>query len=151
MLLVPAGLKREAPEYFTRGLRNIDPSLIAYYNQLKGRWVIDRCTHGGMHGTSNHSHSAECKTTHVLWIQDPDGSYAAPDDKVLDKLRAMDLWSRHGSWQKMTGKLEEKEAEQKEKIDRDLKEDIQHASRDGRVQLNKAVTLIKRHNLTPNK
>jgi hypothetical protein len=51
----------------------------------------------------------------------------------------------------MQSALNDEEAKQKEKIDRDMREDIEHCGKDGRVQLNRAHHLIQQHNLTVNK
>jgi hypothetical protein len=150
-LWLPVRVERTVPDWFRLQLRSVDPSLIVYFNPIRNRWVIDRCTLGGMGHVSDHAHTAECPKTNVFWVQGEAGEYMPLCDAVISKLRSMDAWSKFGSWENMTRLAENKEADQKEAIQQEMKDDIKHASRDGRVQMNKMVHLIQQHDLRLNK
>jgi hypothetical protein len=118
---------------------------------LRGRWIIDRCTAGGTHHTSDHQHSNECPRTNVKVIQDEAGEYMPLGQDVLDWLRAHDTWNQHSSSDQFVTILANQHADHLEKLRQARRDNTRHASRDGRRQLGKAFHLIQQHSLELNK
>jgi hypothetical protein len=141
---------RTPPDWFTRGLKDIDRALFVVWNPNRKLWVIARCLRDD---NNLHEHDPKmCAQTLVLIVEsEMFGGYAPLTERVLDKLRSMDMWQKHGSWENMTAETEAKEERQQAKIKQDQKEDIEHCSRDNRVQVNKMVHLIQQHDLRLNK
>lgn len=120
----------EVPEWFKRRLRDIDAGLICYFNRFQGKFCIDRVTHDA---------SGEVRTN-VMMIP-------AISERFLDELKGMDAWTKFGSLEAMRRDHEEKKRAFDEKAERDMRDDFHHAALDNRVQINKALTLIQRHDL----
>lgn len=144
-LILPAGVERVVPDYFSRGLRALDPNLIVYFNVRRQRWIIDRCTRGGLHNAALHAHTPECPKTNVLVVQD-EGQYMPLCDAVLDELRGMDSWSHKTADQFVLhheNALAADEAKRSAAIDTVFRE----ASKDNRRQLLKAYDLTQIHDV----
>lgn len=139
------------PDWFMTALRHIDPALFVLWNPNRGRWIIARCIRGD--NTTHGEHDQKvCAQTLVLVVESElYGGYVPLTEGTLDKLRSMDQWTKFKSAEEMQAALNDEETKQREKIDRDMREDIEHCGKDGRVQLNRAHHLIQQHNLTVNK
>lgn len=148
-LILPAGVERVVPDYFSRGLRALDPNLIVWFNPRKQRWVLDRCTRGGVRNAALHAHTAECPKTNVMVVQDPDGGYMPLCDAVLDSLRGMDSWS-HGTAEQFILHHENALAENEAKRNADIDSAFDLASKENRRQLLKAYDLIQTHDMRVN-
>lgn len=142
-MYLPQGFERSMPDWFASQLRALDPNLICYFNPMKQRWTIDRCTRGGAMNAAVHEHTPECPRTNVMIVQD-EGQYMPLCDAVLDDLRAKDSWKfrsveeyqRHNA-----AVLAEDEAKRNAAIDTLFRE----ASIDNRRQLLKAYDLTQIH------
>ena len=151
-LFIPEHLKqsRDVPDWFRIALHEIDPSLIVYYNPLRCRWIIDRCTAGGEHGTANHQHTPECPRTNVKVVQDEVGNYMPLCDDILDWLRAHDTWSQHSTSEQFITVLANQDLDYKEKLRAIRRANTRHATLDGKIQIQKAKNLIDQHSLEVN-
>lgn len=143
-LILPKNLERVMPPWFESALRETDPNLICYYNPMRERWVIDRCTRGGVHNAGQHLHTNECPRTNVTVVQDG-GRYMPLCQRVIDELRATDQWSQSGSVEQFILSADnaaaEDEADRKRKIDA-----VHHeATKDNRRQLMRAFHLMQQH------
>lgn len=143
-LILPTSVERTIPDWFLTELGHIDPALIVYFNPLRGRWILDRCTRDD---NMLHQHTPACPKTNVRVIQDADGSYMPLCQDVLDWLRAHDTGSKFKSADEYIKHLNEQEAAERERIQQALERDKEHNSRDHRVQLNQLHMLIQRHDL----
>lgn len=152
-LLVPKHIAndRVVPDWFLIALRDIDPSLIVFFNPIRARWVLDRCTLGGEHGISDHTHSNECPRTNVKIIQSETGEYLPLSNEVLDWLRAHDTWNQHSSVEQFLTILNNQGTEYQEKLRKERREYTHHRTTDNRRQLAKAFHLIQQHDLKINR
>lgn len=148
MIHLPAGFVRTVPDWFASQLRALDPNLICYFNAHKQRYIIDRCTHGGVHNAALHTHTPECPKTNVMVIQDQ-GQYMPLCEKVLDELRGMDSWS-HGTAEQFILHHENALAEDEAKRNADIDSAFDLASKENRRQLLKAYDLIQTHDMRVN-
>jgi hypothetical protein len=148
MIHLPAGFERSVPDWFASQLRALDPNLLCYWNPRKGRYIIDRCTRGGVHNAALHTHTPECPKTNVMVVQD-DGQYMPLCEAVLSDLRGMDSWS-HGSAEQFIlhndNAATEDEAKRSAAVDAAFRE----ASKDNRRQLLKAYDLVQTHDMRVN-
>jgi hypothetical protein len=151
-LIIPRHLAqdRAIPDWFTRGLHDIDPSLIVYFNHLRGRWIIDRCTAGGEKHTANHAHTAQCTTTNVRVVQDEAGEYMPLCPDVLDWLRAHDCWNQTKTAEQLVTELRNKDEAYQEKLKQDRRDNTHHRTMDNKRQLLKMKHLMDQHNLEVN-
>lgn len=143
-LFLPKDVERVVPPWFTAALRETDPNLMVYFNPMKKRWTIDRCTRGGVHNAGEHTHTNECPRTNVTVVQD-EGQYMPLCQAVIDDLRSRDAWTKHGS-------LEQFELVSQNEADADLAArnkaiDVIHheATVDNRRQLMRAFHLMQQH------
>lgn len=143
MIHLPAGFVRTVPDWFASQLRSLDPNLVCYFNPHKQRYIIDRCTRGGIHNAAAHTHTPECPKTNVMVVQD-EGQYMPLCEKVLDELRSMDSWS-HGSVEQFTLHHDNALAEDVAKRDAAIDAVFREASKDNRRQLLKAYDLTQTH------
>lgn len=148
MIHLPAGFVRTVPDWFASQLRALDPNLICYFNAHKQRYIIDRCTRGGVHNAALHTHTPECPKTNVMVIQDQ-GQYMPLCEKVLDELRGMDSWS-HGTAEQFILHHENALAEDEAKRNADIDSAFDLASKENRRQLLKAYDLIQTHDMRVN-
>lgn len=151
-LIIPHHVAQERviPEWFTTGLRDIDPSLIVYFNHIRGRWIIDRCTAGGEKHTANHTHNAECPTTNVKVVQEDSGEYMPLCQQVLDWFRANDRWNQTLSTDQLITELRNKDEAYQEKLKADRRDNTRHATQSNKRQLLQMYHLIQQHNLEIN-
>lgn len=145
-----ASSSRVIPEWFANALREIDPSLILFFNPIRGRWIIDRCTAAGVHHVSDHQHTNECPRTNVKIIQDEAGQYMPLCQDVLDWLRAHDTWNQHSSAEQFITILGNQDAEYQEKLRAARRDNTHHRTMDHKRQLQKAKNLIDQHDLEVN-
>lgn len=124
----------QAPSPFVRQLSLVDPELVCYWNEFKACWMIDRRTPSG-------------ETTNVLVCKSEDGEPLPLNDNLLDRLRSMDSWKIHGSYEAFHRFNIQKEVEAKAKIDADIRENYRLAGLDDKRQLNRAYDLIKIHDV----
>jgi hypothetical protein len=153
-LFLPNSMRNEAravPEWFATALRDIDPSLIVYFNHIRQRWILDRCTAAGEHHVANHQHTPECPRTNVKVIQGEGGEYMPLGTDVLDWLRAHDTWNQHSSADRFIKILSNQDEDYKEKLKAQRRDNTHHRTLDGKRQLLKAFHLIQQHDLVPNK
>lgn len=129
------------PESFMRGLHNIDPALVIYWNRFKNRFVIDRCT------MQHDAHTPFCERANVLIVETPEGIYMTPNEWILDKIKAMDAWTIYGTLENQRRTRENAKADWEAKRKEAAREAIRMAGLDNKKQLNAALDLIKRHDL----
>jgi hypothetical protein len=142
-LLLPQGLERSVPDWFASQLRALDPNLIVYFNYLKGRWIIDRCTRGGSMNAAMHEHTSECPRTNVMVVQDG-AQYMPLCDQVLNDLRSKDSW-KHGTAEQFVLHHENAMQADEERRSALVDDAFRHASLDNRRQLMKAYDLTQIH------
>ncbi len=143
-LILPPNLERVVPDWFARALRETDPNLIVYFNPMRERWVIDRCTRGGVHNAAAHDHDPSCPRTNVTVVQD-EGQYMPLCQAVIDDLRSRDAWSRYGSFETYDAVTQHAADAAKEETERKIDQMYHETTKDNRAQLAKAWTLIQRH------
>jgi hypothetical protein len=151
-LLLPSNIERLVPDWFLTRLKDTDPNLIVYFNPMKQRWIIDRCSRDGEFHSVPHQHTPSCPRTNVLVVQDKDNAYMPLCDEVIAKIRAMDTWSKHSTVESFRAANAEKELAYKIKNEADMRELYLNAAKDDKRQLNQALDLIARHDvLRPHK
>jgi len=133
-------------EAFVRGLREIDPLLICYWNRFRGRWVIDRysCDNDG------HDHQIACPRQNVLIVESPEREYMPLNERVYERLRAMDTWSQYKSadeWNEYTAAQRDSH---KQRVEKSIRDDVRHIILDDKEQFKKIQTAIQMHDLRPN-
>lgn len=143
-LFLPKDVERVVPPWFTAALRETDPNLIVYFNPMKQRWVIDRCTRGGLHNAGAHVHTNDCPRTNVTVVQD-EGQYMPLCQAVIDNLRASDAWSQHRSADQFTRSGENAAAEDKAKREKAIDDLYHETTKDNRRQLLQAFHLMQQH------
>jgi hypothetical protein len=143
-LLVPQNVERVVPPWFATALRETDPNLILYFNPQRKRWIIDRCTRGGVHNAGVHEHTNDCPRTNVRVVEDQ-GQYMPLCQAVIDDLRGSDAWARHTDVNQFM--LSNDNAAAEDVADRKRKIDALHseATRDNRRQLMRAYHLMQQH------
>lgn len=138
------------PEWFAVALRDIDPSLIVFFNPIRARWILDRCTAGGELHVSNHEHTPECPRTNVKVIQDETGQYLPLSPDILDWLRANDTWAQHSSAGQMITILANQDAAYQERLKEERRDNTHHRTLDHKRQIQKAKNLMDQHDLKVN-
>lgn len=144
-LILPSNTERVAPEWFIKLLKETDPNLVCYFNQMKGRWVIDRCARDGQMSTVVHTHTPECLMTNVLIVEDA-GQYMPLCDQVIDQIRSKDSWnySSYEEFHNSNGRKAELDKAKRAKATSDL---YKEASADNKKLLTQAWTLASRHDI----
>lgn len=146
--------QRTAPEWFTKALKDIDWRLLVYWNHMRGRWIIDRCTKGvtaeNLGAGLPHEHDNGCPRTNVLVVRGPNQEYHPLGQDVIDWFRANDVGSKYDSAEKLVTDLAIKDEANREKMRLDRKDNTHHATLDGKRQLLKMKHLIDQHDLEPN-
>lgn len=153
-LLLPNHMRNESrnvPEWFATAMREIDPSLIVYFNVIRQRWILDRCTAAGEFHVANHQHTPECPRTNVKVIQGEGGEYMPLGTDVLDWLRAHDTWNQHSSKDQFVTILGNQDGDYQERLRAVRRANTRHATLDGKIQLRKAKNLIDQHDLELNR
>jgi hypothetical protein len=137
-LITPSTTERIVPDWFRRRLKEIDPALKVYFNPIKQRWIIDRCTRDDANLHDDHTY---CMSTNVMVVQDDD-KYMPLCDVVLDKIKASDVWAQFGNAQNFERYLQKLDDANQEKLRKDRRENTIHVTKDNRVTLNKAQSLL---------
>jgi hypothetical protein len=145
-LILPRNIDRLVPDWFSTRLKDTDPNLIVYFNEHRGRWIVDRCTRDGVMSSIGHTHDATCPRTNVIVVHD-EGKYMPLCDAVIDQIRAMDTWSTDGSLEKYKARNAAMEAEYQVKTDTEQRNLYIDAGLDNKRQLNHALDLISRHDV----
>lgn len=120
------------PEWFRTRLRDTDPHLVVYFNPFRRRWVIDRKTEDG-------------QTTNVMICETDNGEPLDLSDNIIDRLRSIDAWSKHGSYEAYHQHNIALAAADKEKREAEIRENYRLAALDDKNQLQRAYDLIKTH------
>jgi hypothetical protein len=141
-LIVPDST-RSVPAWFSQRLKDADRNLITYFNPMRGRWIIDRCTRMDLHDT----HTNECPKTNVMILSDEDGNYLPLCDAALDRILSIDAWRDFGSYEQFQRNRMKMEAEDAAKREHNIDSGYRGASLDNKRQLNEALTLIQRHDV----
>lgn len=122
------------PEWFKTRLKDTDPQLVVYFNPFKRRWIIDRRTEDG-------------QTTNVMVCESDTGEPLELSDNIIDRLRSMDAWKKHGTYEAFHRHNINLAAADKEKREAEIRESYHHAALDDKSQLHKAFDLIQRHDV----
>lgn len=151
-LIIPRHLAQDrvVPEWFTTGLKEIDPSLIVYFNHLRGRWTVDRCTVAGEKHVANHTHSAECPTTNVKVVQDEAGDYMPLCQDVLDWFRQNDRWEQTASTEQLLIELRNKDEEYQARLKKNRRDNTRHATLSNKRQLLQMYHIFQQHSMEIN-
>jgi hypothetical protein len=142
-LIVPSSA-RSVPAWFAQRLKDADRNLITYFNPMRNRWIIDRCTRMDMHDT----HTNDCPKTNVMILQDEAGEYFPLCDAALDRILSIDAWRSAGSYEQFQRNRMAMEAADAAKREAKIDSIYREASIDNKRQLNEAFTLVQRHNLS---
>lgn len=137
-LIIPSSVERVIPDWFAQRLKDVDPALCTYFNKIRQRWVIDRCTR---EDSTLHADHTYCSRTNVMLVQGDEGEYMPLCDQVLDKLKASDTWTQYGSAEGLINHLQSLDDANQAKLRRERKENTEHVTRENRVTLNKAASL----------
>ena len=130
------------PESFMRGMHNIDPGLVIYWNRFKRRFVIDRCQNN-----APHTHNPGCERVNVTVVEDPEGGYMGPNDHTLDWFKSHDAWSKYGTLTNQRRTRENLKTDWDVKQKSDIREDYRNAALDNKAQLHQALHLIQQHDI----
>lgn len=122
------------PDWFQTRLKDTDPSLVVYFNPFKERWMIDRKAENG-------------QTSNVMVCESDNGEYMPLTDNTIDRLRSMDAWAKHGSYEAFHRHNIELAAADKAKRDAEIRENYRLASLDDKAQLHRAYDLVQRHDV----
>ena len=147
------------PEDFQRRLTAFDSSLLVTWHKppftnKPGCWKIERCV---KHRADGGPHNHVCERAYILMCLDADGTPMPLGEWVFEKLREM-----RQNWEALGGDTERgvknaialsNDIEQTMESKREAaREDVKTYNRkDKRVQINRLVTLVERHDLRPNK
>lgn len=126
---------RVVPDWFTLLLKDVDNSLVVYFNPWKDRWVINRKAEDG----SFH---------HILMVEGDNSDYAPLNERVIAKLKEMDTWEKYGTVENFHLANENILAEQNAKNDAKVDDTYDHCAKINRRQLNEAHTLMQRHDMS---
>ena len=143
-LFLPQNVERVIPPWFAAALRETDPNLILYFNPQRKRWVIDRCTRGGVHNAGAHEHTNACPRTNVRVVEDA-GHYMPLCQAVLDDLRGSDAWAKHTDVSQFMLANDNAAAEDAARRKRQIDALHSEATRDNRRQLMRAYHLMQQH------
>lgn len=154
-LILPPSVfqQRTAPEWFTKALKDIDWRLIVYFNHMRGRWIVDRCTKGVTADILNglpHTHDNGCPRTNVLVVRGPNQEYHDLGQDVIEWFKANDVGSKYDKAQHLLADLTAKEEANREKMRLDRKDNTHHRTLDHKRQLLKMKALADKHSLDVN-
>jgi hypothetical protein len=142
-LILPESMDAPSiPDYFMRGLREIDPCLVVYWNNFRKRFILDRCIN-----PDPHTHNPSCERVNVTIVQDPEGGYMGPNDRTLDWIKAHDSWTIYGTLENQRRARENAKADFETKRVASAREGYKEAMLDDRVQINRALHLIQQHDV----
>lgn len=153
-------------EDFNRRLQALDQDLIVAWHlpphmrHKPGRWKIEMCVRhhpGELWPDGRLKHSHLCDRSYVWMVQDDEGTPLPLGDHVLDKLRAMRAYSESFGGQTERGRrnfiehsnsIDANLATKREEASADV---VEHNRRSNRVQFNKLLQLVERHDMRPNR
>lgn len=150
-----AALKRQDPSLMV-GRWHPAPPVLAEHPELQGkwRWCIYQCTR---HQSATGEHTEACLRagTYVLLVQSPEGDWMPLNDRVLERLREIDVVRQGLSlderglerWRRERAYEQQQAAAKRE---REAAEIVRLNSRDHRRQLLRAHHLIQQHDLRIN-
>lgn len=141
-LIVPSSA-RSVPAWFSQRLKDADRNLIVYFNPMRNRWIIDRCTRTDMHDT----HTNDCPKTNVMILHGEDGEYLPLCEAAIDRILSIDAWRDAGSYEQFQRNRMKMEAEDAAKREASIDTMYREASLDNKRQLNEALTLTQRHDI----
>lgn len=124
----------DVPDWFTRGLKDLDPSLVVYFNPFKERFVVDRKAENG-------------QTTNVMIVQSEEGEFLPLTDNILDRIKSMDAWKQYGSYEAFHRHNISVAAADAAKRDAEIRENYRLNSLDNKRQLRQVYDLIQRHDV----
>jgi hypothetical protein len=138
-------------ERFTRMLREVSRDLCVTYNDHKKRHCIEQCIEHHPDEKGNHWHL--CRRIHVWLVQSEDGDAMPLNDRVIEKIKSMDMYAKYGidgskeSLEKFKRQSADRERERDEKIARATKE-IAHLNRvDNKRHWRRLIDMIRRHDV----
>lgn len=117
-----------APEV-VEALRLYDPALAVVWNKRAGRWGIMRFSAG--------------KSFQVAVVQGPDGGYRPLTMAVVEDLQRDDMHRQAKSADELSDRKAYAQELRERKRQADFHDDMEHATRDNRVSLNRAGNLIR--------
>lgn len=139
------------PDWFRTRLAHYDPTLLLAWNGRKRKWVIEQCVR---HHAPAAAHSHVCERIYVWMVQDAQGDPMPLGEHVLEKLAAIDL-QRQGfgpeDREKFIRRLNQEQLELERKREAEIASMMRHNRLYHRVQLNRAFSLIQRHDLRVNR
>lgn len=148
------------PEDFQRRLQAFDSSLLVVWHRpphwsrhRRGVWKIERCIQH--HGAATHDHT--CNRVYILMCQDADGTPMPLGEWIFEKLREMRAnWEANGGDTERgvrNALAESNRIEQEMQAKRDdASEDVKRYNRkDKRMQFNRLIQMVERHDMRPNK
>jgi hypothetical protein len=150
MIPASAAFSKEVPDWFLRAMRDIDPALIVYWNPIRKRFILDRCTAAGVHSAADHTHTPECPRTNVKIVQGVDGEFMPLCESVLEWLRKNDTWNNHGSAEMFVGALATQDAQYQQKLAAERRDNTHRTTLENRRQLLKMKHLADQHSLKIN-
>ena len=124
----------ELPDWFARGLKDLDPSLVCYLNPFKNRWVVDRKAENG-------------QTTNVMVVQSEEGEFMPLTDNTLERIKSMDAWKQYGSYEAFHRHNIQVEVDAAAKRDAEIRENYRLNSLDNKRQLRQVYDLVQRHDV----
>jgi len=120
------------PDWFKKLLFDTDPDLIIYWNPFKACWIVDRKVEG------------EVNTT-VLVCKADNGDALPLNENIIDRIRSMDAWKKHGSYEAYHAHNVNLAAEDEAKRNAEIRENYRLAALDDKIQMNRVHTLTQRH------
>lgn len=124
----------QVPEWFLTRLKDTDPNLVVYFNPFKRRWMIDRKVEGQL-------------STNVMVCESDTGEPLPLSDNIIDRIRSMDAWKKHLSYEAFHRHNIELAAADKAKREAEIRESYRLATLDDKRQLHKAYDLVQRHDV----
>jgi len=118
--------EREAPSVMA-AIRAYDPALLVGWDSSACRWSLLRVSRGGYH---------------YLGVIETDDKRCRPlDMRVLEDLRRWDLWRGAKSATEDADRMDREDDEREKRSWDDFNDDISHATRENRRQLNRLAKL----------
>ena len=118
-----------ATKSFISELKLIDNKLDVAFNRVSGRWEVYRLSNKGWQW--------------ILVVENEDESYRPLDNRVLKKLREIDIIARYGSVAGYERHLEEKLKKYKNSIQKDSDHELQCDIKDDKVLWHSAMENFK--------
>lgn len=138
------------PVKFTETLKRlVDPALVCYWNPMRGRFVIDRCTHPDS-SSGLHKCDLACSKTNVMMVEGPDGKYRELGDDLIGFLHASDTWSKYGrlhAAERMDADISAIEEKDQSKRSELIDENWKNVAKDDKRTARKAFHLIQQHDV----